>query len=103
MKIFLNRIIDFCRKHRKLSITMLLFIMVNSCFHGGSKVTQDNLSKLFGVKFPSCRAANEYGKFNELDWCAEGKLIFSSIPSEDFYLSLDKTPRKKGYIYIKYT
>lgn len=97
-----NTISEFWRKHRKFSITMLLFIIVNGCFHGGSKVNQDNLSELFEVEFPPCRASNEIGGFNNggEEWQATGTLIFRTMPSEDFYLSLDKTPRKNGYIYI---
>lgn len=99
MKNLLFRISEFWCNHRKLSNTLLLFILVNSCFHGGSRISQDNLSDLFGVEFPPCRAANERGEFHDMDWGATGELIFNAIPSEDFYLSLDKKPRKKGYKY----
>ena len=101
MKTFVNTISDFCCKHRKFSVTIILFIIVNCCFHGGSKVNQDNLSKLFGVEFPPCRAAKEIGQFNNggEEWQFTGKLIFKTMPTEEFYLSLDKTPRPKGYTY----
>ena len=101
MKIFSNKILEFCRKHRKFSIPITLFIIVNSCFHGGSKVNQDNLTELFAIEFPPCRASKEIGQFNNggEEWQVTGTLIFKTIPTEDFYLSLDKTPRKNGYIY----
>lgn len=102
MKTFLNTIFKFFCKHRKFSVTIILFTLVNSCFHGGSKVNQDNLSKLFGVSFPACRASEEIGHFNDMNWSAEGKLIFKNMPSEDFYLSLDEKPHKNGYKYELY-
>ena len=90
MKTFVNTISDFCCKHRTFSVTIILFIIVNSCFHSGSKVNQDNLSKLFGVEFPPCRAAKEIGQFNNggEEWQFTGKLIFKTMPTEEFYLSL---------------
>ena len=89
----------FYLKHRKFTITILLFACVNSCFHGGSKVNQNNLSELFGFEFPPCRAAKEFGDFNDMDWKAEGKLIFKSKPTEEFYLLLDEKPQKNGHKY----
>lgn len=94
-----DKTLEFYRKHRKFSITILLFIIVNGCFQGGSKVNQDNLSILFGVKFPPCRASKEYGHFNDMDWSAEGELLFRNMPSENFYLLLDEKPRKNGFKY----
>lgn len=98
-KTLIEKLKTFCTKHQKLTITFLLFACVNSCFHGGSKVNQENLSNIFEIQFPPCRASNEHGTFHDLDWRAEGILIFKNIPTEDFYQSIDNTPRKDGHEY----
>lgn len=96
---WIEKLKNFYSRHPKFTITLLLFACVNGCFHGGSKVNRSNLSDLFEIEFPPCRAAEEIGTFNDMDWAAKGKLVFKTMPTEEFYLSLDKTPRRKGYKY----
>lgn len=99
MQRLLNKLKEFCYKHYKLLLTILLFTCAHSCFHRGSKVNQDNLREIYGIEFPPCRAFNEWGIGNEFGWHYKGELIFDEVPSESFYLSLDETPREKGYTY----
>jgi hypothetical protein len=46
MQRLLNDLKDFCYKHYKLLLTIILFTCAHSCFHRGSKVNQENLCEI---------------------------------------------------------